>query len=174
MNPENPTNDLLTADQPEAPKMSGGLNVLTILTFIGSALQFFGGIWNFFNAEKSYKEMDKVIGQMNSESMPAWAKSMMGDAEHYRQLITKSYENRLPILLITVAAALLCFYGALQMRKLKKQGYPIYTIGELLPFVSQALFIGFFSFSGMIFYIALAITLLFILMYTLQRKNLVY
>lgn len=173
MNPENQANDLLANEQ-ETPKMSGGLNVLTILTFIGCALQFFGGIWSFLNAEKSYNEMDKVIAQMNSESMPAWAKSMMGTPEHYRELITKSFENRLPIMLMTLAAAILCFYGALQMRKLKKQGFPIYTVGELLPFVSQGLFIGFFSFSGMVFFILTAITLLFILMYFLQRKNLVY
>lgn len=174
MSYETTSNDLLTNDAQEAPKPSGGLKALTILTFIGSALQFLGGIWNFISAEKNFKEMDEVIAKMNSESMPGWAKSMMGDADHYRELMTKSFENKIPLLLMTLIAALLCFYGALQMRKLKKQGYPIYMVGELLPFVTQALFIGMFSFTGVVFYIGVAITLLFILLYTLQRKNLVY
>ena len=111
---------------------------------------------------------------MNSESMPAWAKSMMGSPEHYTALITKGYENRIPIVLMALVAAGLCLFGAIQMRKLKKQGFPIYAIGELMPFVSQALFIGMFSFTGIAFFIGVAITLLFILLYTLQRKNLIY
>jgi hypothetical protein len=118
--------------------------------------------------------MDKMIEQMNSDSMPSWAKSMMGDPEHMVEMITKSYENRIPIFLLSLAAVGLCFYGALQMRKLKKQGYLLYVIGEILPFLIQVLFIGMFTLSGMGMIVGACIALLFILLYTMQRKNLVY
>ncbi|MBK7433682.1 MAG: hypothetical protein IPI66_07110 [Chitinophagaceae bacterium] len=133
MDTANTSADLLNSANEPAPKLSPGLKVLTILTFIGCALQIGGGLWNFFNAEKTYKEIDKVVAQMNSESMPAWAKSMMGSPEHYTALITKGYENRIPIVLMALVAAGLCLFGAIQMRKLKKQGFPIYAIRELMP-----------------------------------------
>ena len=174
MSNETAVNDLLNNDDDIRPELSSGLKILTVLTFIGCALQFIGGIWNYFNAEKSYKEMDKIVAQMKSDEIPSMAKSMMGDPEHFVQLITKSYENRIPLIALALIATGLCFYGALQMRKLKKQGFIFYTIGELLPFLSQFLFIGAFSFSGIIFYIAAGISLLFILLYAMQRKHLVY
>jgi hypothetical protein len=173
MNQDNTANDLITDDNVK-PEMSSGLKVLTILTFIGCAFQFLSSVWNYINAEKSFQGLDKLKEQMNSDSMPGWAKSMLGDPDKLVQMITKSYENRIPILIMALVATALCFYGALQMRKLKKQGFMFYTIGELLPFLSQFLFIGAFSLSGMFFFIFVGITFLFILLYALQRKYLVY
>lgn len=175
MNQDNANgNDLLSNDDNAPRQASSGLKALTVLTFIGCSLQFIGAVWNFLNAEKSYKGLDKLVEQMNSDSMPAWAKSMMGDPEHIVQMITKSYENRIPLVLLSLVAVALCFYGALQMRKLKKQGFMIYTIGELLPFLSQFLFIGAFSFSGMFFFIGTGFAVLFILLYASQKKQLIY
>jgi len=173
MNQEN-TADTLNYDENNKPKLSSGLNVLTILTFIGCALQLLGSAYGFLTAQKNYEGMDEVIAQMNSPEMPGWAKSMMGDPEHFREMITKSYENRIPILLLSLVAVALCFYGALQMRKLKKQGYLLYVIGEILPFLVQVLFIGMFVLTGATGIFFACIALLFILLYTMQRKNLVY
>jgi len=172
MNQEN-TADVLNYDQQNKPKLPSGLNVLTILSFIGCAIQLLSSGWAFLNAQKSYEGMDEVISKMNSDDMPGWAKSMMGSPETFREMITKSYENRIPILLLSLAAVALCFYGALQMRKLKKQGYILYVIGEILPFLISALFIGMFMFSGVTMIISICIAALFILLYTMQRKHLV-
>jgi hypothetical protein len=173
MNQENTATDL-NYDENNKPKLPSGLNVLTILSFIGCALQLLGGLWNFANAKKSYDEMDKVIEAMNSGSIPGWMKSMMGDPEQFRELMTKSYENRIPILLLSLVAIALCFYGVMQMRKLKKQGYLLYVIGEILPFLGQVLFIGMFTLTGGTGIFFICITVLFILLYTMQRKHLVY
>ncbi len=172
MNQDN-TTDVLNYDD-QTPKLSSGLNVLTILSFIGCAIQLITSCWGFFSAKKSYDGIDKLIEQMNSENMPGWVKSLMGDPENMVRLITKTYENRIPILLLSLVAVILCFYGVLQMRKLKKQGFLFYLIGELLPFLAQLLFIGAFAFSGMVMYFAIAMTLLFIILYAMQRKNLIY
>jgi len=165
--------DVLTFDANNQSKLPSGLNVLTILSFIGCALQLLGALYSFFTAKKSYEGLDKLTEQMNSENMPGWVKSMMGDPEKMIKMITKSYENRIPIVLLSLVAVALCFYGALQMRKLKKQGFLLYTIGELLPFLTQVLFIGAFSLSGFAMYFGVGIAALFILLYSMQRKYLV-
>ncbi len=168
----NITNDNLSIDDYEDQKIPTGINVLTILTFIGTGIGILFSLYGFISAKKSYETKDKVIEQMNSASMPAWAKSMMPDMAHFDEMVTKSYENRIPILLLGLIAAGLCIIGAVQMRKRKKQGFLLYTIGELLPFLTSAFFIGIFALSGMGFYIGAFFSALFILLYSLHRKHL--
>ena len=173
MNQDNPTTDVLDQDNMGRPKLSTGLNVLTILTFIGCALQICSALYSFVAAQSNYDTKDQIIEKMNSGNMPAWAKSMMGDPDNFIAMITKSYENRVPIVLMSSLAVILSFIGALQMRKLKKQGFLIYVVGELLPFLSLFLFIGSFALTGIAFYIGFGIVLLFILLYAMQRKYLI-
>jgi hypothetical protein len=174
MSEQNMTADSLNMNEFDKPKLPTTLNVLTILTFIGCALQLLGVIFGYVGAKKNLDEKDKVIAQMTSGEMPGWAKSFMPNMKNYEEMVTKSYENRMPILLLGLIAVALCFYGALQMRKLKKQGYMLYVVGELLPLLSTALFLGMFAFSGIAFTIGIGLTILFILLYTTQRKHLVY
>ncbi len=174
MSNQNMHADSLSNAEFDKPKLPMGLNVLTILTFIGSAIQVILGAVGYFGAESNYNNKDKLMAQMNSGEMPNWAKSMMPDPANYEEMVTKSFENRLPIFLLTLVAAGLCFYGALQMRKLKKQGYTIYVIGELLPFVTSVLFLGMFAFTGAMFAVGVGLVVLFILLYTMQRKHLIY
>jgi hypothetical protein len=61
--------------------------------------------------------------------------------------------------------------GALQMRKRKMQGYYMWLIGEILPFIGVALFISFKVFSGFAL-IAVMFPVVFIILYTVQRKHL--
>lgn len=173
MTPE-PTSAGSHFDETIKPKLPSGLNVLTILTFIWCAVQLLSSLWGFISAKKSYEGIEKLSEQLNSENMPGWVKSMMGDPDTMIKMITKSYENRIPIVLMSVVAVALCFYGALQMRKLKKQGFLLYTIGELLPFLTQFLFIGAFAFAGFMMYFFIGFALLFILLYSMQRRHLVY
>lgn len=168
------TPDVLNFNESNKPKLPTGLNVLTILTFIWCAIQLLSSLWGFISAKKSYDNLEKLTEQMSSENMPGWVKSMMGDPEKMIKMVTKSYENRIPIVLMSVVAVALCFYGALQMRKLKKQGFLLYTIGELLPFLTQVLFIGLFSLAGFMVYFFIGLALLFIFLYSMQRKHLIY
>ncbi len=173
MNQDNTTADMLNNDEHIKPTAPTGLKVLTVLTFIGSALGLIGAVWGYATAQRNYEGIDKLMEQLNSDSLPAWAKSMIGDPAHIVETITKSYENRIPIALLSLLSVVLCFMGALQMRKLKKQGFLIYVIGELMPFLTLFIFIGAFSFSGIGFYVSACIALLFILLYAMQRKHLV-
>lgn len=170
----NSTQDSLAMHDFQKPVLPTGLNVLTILTIIGCAFQLYSSVTGFMGAKKNYETREEVIAKMNSPEMPGFFKGMMPKAEQMEEIFTKSYENRIPILITGLIAIGLCFFGALQMRKLKKQGFILYSIGQLLPFVSGILFIGTAAFSGSIAVVMSAISLLFLVLYFFQRKHLVY
>jgi len=89
------------------------------------------------------------------------------------ELSRKSMENKIPIMLLTIVGVSLCLYGALEMRKLKKQGFILWLVGELLPVVGGILFIGAGMFKGFAL-IGIAFPVIFIILYLMQKKHLIY
>ena len=164
------TNDGL--DDFQRDPLPSGLNVLTILTFVGCVISLFASVSGFLRAKTAFETKDDIIEKLNSGKTPTWVKGFMPDMEHFGELVTKSYENRIPILILGLISIGLCFVGALQMRKRKKQGFMLYVIGEVLPFLTSAIFIGLFSLTGGVAYFTFAVAGLFILMYAGQRKYL--
>lgn len=165
--------DVLNLEQKDMKKLPGMLNVLTILTYIGCALAAIGAIYSYFTISASYKLIEgysSVTEGLSGSENKAVQSIMSGSLD----LVKKQYENRMMIMLLALVGVALCFYGAMQMRNLKKQGYLIYVVGELIPLVSYAIFIGFgslFGGIGMIF--TTLIAAVFIILYTTQRKELV-
>jgi len=165
--------DMLNLEQKDMQKLPQMLNVLTILTYIGCALGAISALYNFFTISTSYKVVQGLTttteGLSGTENKIVQS-VMSGSVE----MVKKQYDNRLMIMILALAGIVLCFYGAMQMRNLKKQGYLFYVIGELIPIISYAVFIGFgslFGGIGMIF--TMLISIIFILLYTTQRKVLV-
>jgi hypothetical protein len=151
----------------EPKKLPDMLNVLTILTFIGSGLFTISSIWSCLKAQDSY---DKIVAaQANLDSMPDFAKKMMGP--EMMEMARKSLENRVPILILALLSYALCIYGAIQMRQLKKTGFTIYVVGEVLPIVAVAIFIGSGIF-GVFAIIGYVIYAIFIILYASQLKYL--
>jgi hypothetical protein len=153
----------------EKKPLPTGINVLTILTFIGSAVALLSSIWQFINAKKSVDQLEATINSDKFDDMPGFLKGMM--TPEMLEMARKQYENRIPILAIGLVSLALCVYGAMQMRQLKGQGYLIYVIGELLPLVAIFLFIGMGALKGFGL-IGVIIPVLFIILYTMQRKHL--
>lgn len=152
----------------EPHKMPQTISVLSILTFIGSGLTILSQVYYFAAAKKIYDTA--MAGQEKLDQAPAWAKSLQGPDPV--GVIQRSYDNRVPITLLTIVAATLCIVGAIQMRKLKKSGFSIYLVGELLPIVTSAIFIGTAAMSGIAFYFGLVIYAVFIILYATQLKYL--
>jgi len=123
------------------------------------------------NAKSGLDKMEAAINSPDYENMPALAKKFM--SPEALEVARKSYENRVPINLISLIGIGLCFFGALQMRQLKMQGYYLYLVGEIIPLIGMAIFIGIGSLTGFSGIIAIGFTLLFVLLYTAQRKHLV-
>jgi hypothetical protein len=165
----NEAKDMLNLEDKDMKKLPQMLNVLTILTYIGCALGLISALWNYFTIAASYKVYEGLSTDPVMADNPA-GKLLSGATD----MIKKSYDNRLMIMLFAVVGVALCFYGAMQMRNLKKQGYLIYVVGELLPFISFAIFVGFGNiFGGAMAIIGLLFAAVFIILYTTQRKHLV-
>lgn len=162
------TTDLFDQQQPKG--LPGMLNVLTILTFIGCGIAYISSIISFFSAanyEKSMAEMEEMQDKMGDNEL---ANSMMqGSVE----MMQKTYDYRYIILLSSLLFTTLCLIGALQMRKLKKSGYTLYVIGEIAPIVIMGALIGFSLVGGITILMSLVFAVVFVILYTTQRKYLV-
>jgi magnesium-transporting ATPase (P-type) len=166
----NEAKDMLNLEEKDMKKLPQMLNVLTILTYIGCAFALISSIWGYFSASMNYEAYQKLDSLTSGTGNSGFDKLMSGATE----VVKKQYDNRLIILLLGIVGVALCFYGAMQMRNLKKQGYMIYLVGEVLPIISFAAFIGFGNIVAALsmFFIVL-FSILFIILYTTQRKNLV-
>lgn len=165
-----PQNQDFFNEQP-AKGLPGMLNVLTILTFIGSGLAYISLIFGFFtnsNFEKQKEKMEDLQDQMGDSSGMA-SEMMQGSME----MAQKSYDNRYILLVSGLLFTTMCVIGAMQMRKLKKSGFLIYTIGELAPVIITAALMGFSLVGGITTAVTAVFAILFVVLYATQRKYLV-
>jgi hypothetical protein len=152
----------------EPKKIPDMLNVLTILTFVGSGLGALSQIYYSFNAKKVYDMT--IANQDKMADAPSWARSLQGPDPI--GVATRTYDNRVAILILGVVALVLCIYGAIMMRQLKKSGFYLYLIGEILPLIATFIFIGAAAMTGLAFIFTIIFTALFIILYATQLKYL--
>jgi hypothetical protein len=146
-------------------KLPSTINVLTILTFIANG---FGFLWAFVTYARAHANYDTMVkAQENLDKAPDWARKMAGP--HPLETAQAMLDNRLPLLIISLIAAALCFFGALQMRKLKKTGFSFYILGDIVGFAT-GIFIGFDTLATITGGVIIAITLLFVILYATQLK----
>lgn len=170
MSETNSTNDVLDFTE-DRSKLPTGLNVLTILSIIGSILAIVSSLWNFFTAKSSYEKTKEVIDSGNMDTAPSWAKGLM--SPEMLEMQRKLVENRIPIMILSLVAGMLCLYGAMEMRKRKKQGYILWLVGEILPVITGVIFLGMASMQGFAL-LMLLFPAIFIIMYTVNKKDLIY
>jgi hypothetical protein len=157
-------------DPMEEKKLSSTLNVLTILTFIGCAWDTYQGVKNFLtNDDKALEKLAEAQEKLREAKAPEFFQKMVGP--EVQEFVRKSIENSIPLLLMSIIGVLLCLFGAIQMRKKKMQGYYLWLTGELLPIISVFIFTG-SIFLKTPFVWFLICPLIFIILYTFQRKNL--
>lgn len=149
-------------------KATGTLNVLTILTFIGSGIQIIMSAATPFLMSFSSKMMNKAL-EAGGELTP----SQIADMEKAKAKMQLTTDNIIPLVSSGVIAGIGCIIAAIMMRKLKKDGFIIYAICELLPLVVGFIFLGLNQFDGIFSYIlSIGIPVLFIVLYATQRKQL--
>src|SRR5579863_506511 len=148
-------------------KLPTTLNVLTWLTFIANGLGILSAFWTFFRAQTTYDTT--VQNQDKLESAPEWARKLAGP--HPVETARAMLDNRLPVMIITLLACFLCFFGALQMRKLKKMGFSLYILGDIVPF-AMGIFIGFDQFALFGYMFITVVAVLFIILYAVQLRHL--
>jgi hypothetical protein len=165
MNTDSQMNDISASKDFEANKLPSFLNVLTILTYVGCGLAAISAIYNHFN-------ICETVEKLTSKEMPEVGGMLGSMVDSALELSIKQCDNRLVILVSTLATTLICFFGAFLMRQLKKQGFIIYIIGELIGPASMMVILGMSS-MGVMMIFGLIINILFVILYATQRRFLV-
>ncbi len=154
----------------EKPVLSSGLNIITILTIIGSVVSLFSSVWTFISAKKSYESLRETMEAGSLDNAPKWVRGML--TPEMLETTRKMLENKYPLLIVGLLGSSLCLYGALEMRKFKKQGYLLWLVGEILPMIVLFLLIGSSAFAGWSL-IGILFPILFLILYTIYKKELV-
>ncbi len=163
---ETRTEDVLAKTDFDKPVLPQTLNILTILTIIGCSILFL-----FSLASPALMKFSKNI--MEKSDVSAMTPKQIEEMEKERRIMAISENNMIPLMALGIVGIILCFVGALMMRKLKKDGYWIYLAGQVVPFVGGLFILGMLQFSGFQSMIFPIISLIFIILYTTQRKYLV-
>jgi hypothetical protein len=155
--------------QPQAKNMNASINVLTILTFIGCVFAFISAIFSLYSSGKSMERIPLMQEQAYqlSETSETAAEIMMQSIDAIR----KQYENRYLLLIVNLFATGLCVFGALEMRKMRKNGFYLWLTGELLPILITVAIIGFNLMGGIVLGASLLFAGVFIVLYGLQVKH---
>ncbi|MDF2438569.1 MAG: hypothetical protein K0Q95_2945 [Bacteroidota bacterium] len=140
------------------------LNVLCILSFIGTGIGIIMGVYHLATAGAS-QEAIAALDSMGGEDMAAipGMESMMDGA-----IAAAKYAYVLAAL--EIVCNLLCLFGVLQMWKLKKMGFYIYLVAQLIAIVAPLILVGGGLFGGLMLVMAI-FPIAFIVMYGLNLKH---
>lgn len=148
----------------------GSIKTLTILTFIGNGLGIASSAWAYMKSAKNLADLESMHSKPEFEKMPEMLKGMFSQEAIERARMMDS--NKLPLLIINLLSCALCIYGAVEMRKLKLNGFYVYIVGTILPFAGLLLFVGAGYFTGWSPLIGIGISALFVVLYYMNSKYL--
>ncbi len=163
------TTDKLEFSEDGKAIIPSGLKVLTILTFVGCGI----GILFTLLMPVLYKFLLEMMDKAKTSGAELTAKQLE-DMEKGKAGMELMQANMVPLIAVSIIGIALCLAGAIMMRKLKKDGYWIYVGGELMPVIGSFIILGTAQFTGVTSIImGVGLPLLFVVLYTLQRKHLV-
>jgi len=164
------TSDKLEFSEDGKAKIPSGLNVLTILTFVGCGIGILFSLLTPVINKFFLGMMEKA--QTSGTDLTA---KQLEDMEKGKAVIELTQANMVPLMAVGIIGIVLCLAGAIMMRKLKKDGYLLYVGGELMPVIGNFIILGTAQFTGVTSIImGVGLPLLFVVLYTLQRKHLVH
>jgi hypothetical protein len=155
-------------EQERQQELPGMLNVLTILTFIGCAIAYLGVMYSYyksFDYQKDIVDLQRMRDESGENSV------VYKIAEGSIEITKIAYEYRYLLLASGLIFTTMCLIGALQMRRRKKIGFTIYTIGELTPLVISAIIYGFNLFGSFMVLFSAVFAVLFVILYATQLKH---
>jgi hypothetical protein len=169
------TNDVLRDEIPaETPK---ALKTLTTLTFIGCGLGYLGALAATFTTKPyatMHADMEKQLEKAGSSGMARrMLESSLESLEKNPSLYDRMYDYRYVLMATGLLFTTLCLIGAMRMRKLRRSGFPIYTVGELAPILVSGILIGFGGDGTWKTILGYLIPVIFVALYAGQRKHLI-
>jgi len=169
MTETNTTVNKLEFSEDGKAKLPSGINILTILTFIGCGIGLLFTLLTPIIIKFALGFMQKA----QSSGAELTTKQLV-EIEKGKAAMELSQANMVPLMIVGLLGIVLCLVGALWMRKLKKDGFWIYIGGELLPVIGGFIILGTAQFTGVTSVVmGVGLPLLFVVLYSLQRKYLV-
>jgi hypothetical protein len=172
---ENTTATQFTNDIDPAPARPQFLKVLCILTWIACGLTFVSTVMGMFgpSAEKQQQQIEQMR-EMNPEMADQMEVAINADSGSQKMISS----------LLSIIAVVLSAYGAMMMWQLKKTGFYVYLLGELIPYITLFM-VGAQAMSavgamagmaasammGIVIAIMLVLDLIFIIMYAVNLKH---
>ncbi len=157
---------------PEEKKASSFLKVLCVLTYVGSG----GGALNSLisitfggNVEDQMAEAQTQMMQLyDAASSSPFAQELI---LAYVDMIDQLVESYMAMNLTALLAQLLNVTGAALMWKLKRNGFYLYTLGQLITIVMPMVFFGFNLIGGIMIASGAIFSILFLVLYGTQLKH---
>jgi hypothetical protein len=142
------------------------LKVLCILTFVGSGMGILAAIYGALTIETTIKTLEFSQGLMGGFNASFGI--------DYDALLEVTKKWGLTTQLLNLLGSALCLFGALMMWKLKKSGFYIYVLGQLLPLIASFGLMGGLSSSGLpgLSIIAAIFPVTFVILYAVNLKHL--
>lgn len=154
-----------------APKRPTFLTVLCILSFIGIGIGLVSGVISLATAgvAEGVMEMNEAMmeeGMADYEDMMAeMGQDDGGMLGGLFEQAGAAMEHARTLAIIGLICNLLCLFGVIRMWNLKKQGFYIYTVGELAPAFAGIILVGGLMATGLI------IPIIFVVLYGLNLKH---
>ena len=152
-----------------APQIPGFLKVLCILSFIGCGLGIIFSIVGFLAAQTAGAMMGMAEGM--AEGMAGTDMSAVPGMEDAMTAANMAMKYAYVLLGVGIVGSILCLVGAIQMWKLKKSGFYIYVVGEMVPPILTVVLMGMNAMGAMGVF-GLIIPIAFTVMYALNLKHL--
>lgn len=144
------------------------LTVLCILTFVGVGISIVSSIIGALAVSAASAMLDTATSMANSTG------TEMDNVTNAAVTAADSLaKNGMMYYILLIVCALICFVGAFMMWKLKKTGFYVYVVGELVPVILPFIFFGGFGIlGGFALVLGLIFPIAFIIMYGLNLKHL--
>ncbi|HEX8515642.1 MAG TPA: hypothetical protein VF868_05535 [Bacteroidia bacterium] len=140
------------------------ITVLCILTWIGCGVGLIASVMGYFAVQTAGAMMD-VASASDPEAMDM-AATMPGMEEAMNAMKYAGVS-----LAVGILGIILCFAGSMMMWKLKKAGFYLYAVGQIVPLVVSAVLIGASAFGGFALVMGAIFPVLFIVLYGLNLKH---
>lgn len=140
----------------------GFLKVLCILSFIGTGIGLIWGIMNYFTY-KAAASLSEGIMEGAGDAREAMDAAMGAMGIDMGAMATST--------LIVALLNIVIFFGVLQMWKMKKTGFYIYTAGQVISIIVPFAMVGGGALGGMMLFMGAIFPIAFIIMYGLNLKH---
>ena len=152
--------DVIMIDSQKRPKI---ITVLCVLTMVGCCLSVIWDIYQYYSITQSEVSLENMVKSKGDT---------YGLMTGIQEVIRKAIDHALLNLIIGILCSAICFYGVVQMWKLKKIGFFIYSFGEIAPAIAAFFLTGGGLLSGFLLVSRLLFCIVWIVLYAINYKYL--